>query len=396
MNLVDWVLVGATIVFAWAGWRQGFVAGVLSFAGFLSGGLAAAFLLPRVSAAVTDNPVARVGIVVAGVIIAALIGQFIASLLGRRLHAAITWRPARLIDNAAGATLAVLALAIMAWIVASAVAFLPQLPMASQIQQSRLLVAVDTAVPNQVRDAFVGLRNMVSSADVPRVFSALGSFPGPEVELPDATVILEGAVTDARPSVVRVTGNSDECEISVSGSGFVYAPEYVMTNAHVVAGITFPEIQVRASQPLLSATVVYFDPKVDIAVLYVPGLTAPDLGFAKDAAESGDDAIVAGFPEGGPYDSVPARIRDSITARGDDIYGKSGVKREVYSFRANVKQGNSGGPLLTAQGEVLGMIFASGSGTTGYALTAQQLAVPSTRALRSNEPVPTGSCRIDD
>lgn len=396
MNLVDWVLVGATIVFAWAGWRQGFVAGVLSFAGFLSGGLAAAFLLPRVSAAVTDNPVARVGIVVAGVIIAALIGQFIASLLGRRLHAAITWRPARLIDNAAGATLAVLALAIMAWIVASAVAFLPQLPMASQIQQSRLLVAVDTAVPNQVRDAFVGLRNMVSSADVPRVFSALGSFPGPEVELPDATVILEGAVTDARPSVVRVTGNSDECEISVSGSGFVYAPEHVMTNAHVVAGITSPEIQVRASQPLLSATVVYFDPKVDIAVLYVPGLTAPDLGFAKDAAESGDDAIVAGFPEGGPYDSVPARIRDSITARGDDIYGKSGVKREVYSFRANVKQGNSGGPLLTAQGEVLGMIFASGSGTTGYALTAQQLAVPSTRALRSNEPVPTGSCRIDD
>ena len=396
MNLVDWVLVGATIVFAWAGWRQGFVAGVLSFAGFLSGGLAAAFLLPRVSAAVSDNPVARVGIVVAGVIIAALIGQFIASLLGRRLHAAITWRPARLIDNAAGATLAVLALAIMAWIVASAVAFLPQLPMASQIQQSRLLVAVDTAVPNQVRDAFVGLRNMVSSADVPRVFSALGSFPGPEVELPDATVILEGAVTDARPSVVRVTGNSDECEISVSGSGFVYAPEHVMTNAHVVAGITSPEIQVRASQPLLSATVVYFDPKVDIAVLYVPGLTAPDLGFAKDAAESGDDAIVAGFPEGGPYDSVPARIRDSITARGDDIYGKSGVKREVYSFRANVKQGNSGGPLLTAQGEVLGMIFASGSGTTGYALTAQQLAVPSTRALRSNEPVPTGSCRIDD
>jgi S1-C subfamily serine protease len=395
VNLVDWVLVGATIVFAWVGWRQGFVAGVLSFAGFLGGGLAAAFLLPRLSATVTDNPVARVGIVVVGVIVIALVGQFIASLLGRRLHAAITWRPARLVDNAAGATLSVIALAIMAWIVASAVAFLPQLPMASQIQQSRLLIAVDTAVPNQVRDAFVGLRNMVSSADVPRVFSVLGTIPGPEVPVPDASLNLGGTASGVRASVVRVTGDSDECDISISGSGFVYAPEHVLTNAHVVAGISQPEIQVRASQPLFAATVVYFDPKVDIAVLYVPGLDAPELPFAEDSASSGDDAIVAGFPEGGPYDSVPARIRDSITARGDDIYGKSGVKREVYSFRGNVKQGNSGGPLLTPNGEVLGMVFASGDDRTGYALTSQQLAVPSARALRSHDGVATGSCRID-
>lgn len=396
MNLVDWVLVGATIVFAWAGWRQGFVAGILSFAGFLGAGLAAAFLLPRLSTSLTDNPVLRVGIVVIGVIVCALIGQFIASLLGRRLHDAITWRPARLVDNAAGATLAVIALAIMAWIVASAVAFLPQLPMAAQVQQSRLLVMVDTAVPNQVRDAFVGLRNMVSSADVPRVFSALGSIPGPEVALPDPRVILGGAVTDARPSIVRVTGDSDECGISVSGSGFVYAPQHVLTNAHVVAGISAPEIQVRASQPLLNATVVHFDPKVDIAVLYVPELQAPELQFVSDAAQSGDDAVVAGFPEGGPYDSAPARIRDSITARGDDIYGKSGVKRDVYSFRGNVKQGNSGGPLLTPGGDVLGMVFASGADRTGYALTAAQLAVASEQALGSDERVATGSCRIDE
>lgn len=396
MNLIDWVLVGATIVFAWAGWRQGFVAGILSFAGFLGGGLAAAFFLPRLSTSLTDNPIMRVGIVVIGVIICALVGQFIASLLGRRLHDAITWRPARLVDNAAGATLAVIALAIMAWIVASAVAFLPQLPLAAQVQQSRLLVMVDTAVPNQVRDAFVGLRNMVSSADAPRVFSALGSFQGPEVALPDPTVILGGGVTEVRPSVVRVTGDSEECEISISGSGFVYAPQHVMTNAHVVAGISAPEIQVRASEPLLSATVVYFDPAVDIAVLYVPDLKAPELEFASDAARSGDDAVVAGFPEGGPYDSAPARIRDSITARGDDIYGKSGVKREVYSFRGNVQHGNSGGPLLTPTGEVLGMVFASGTDRTGYALTAAQLAVPSQKALRSQDSVATGSCRIDE
>ena len=203
-------------------------------------------------------------------------------------------------------------------------------------------------------------------------------------------------MTDARPSVVRVTGTSDKCDVSVSGSGFVYAPQHVMTNAHVVAGITAPEVQVRASQPLLPATVVYFDPEVDIAVLYVPELKAPELTFASAAAESGDDAVVAGFPEGGPYDSVPARVRDAITARGDDVYGKSGVEREVYSFRGNVRHGNSGGPLLTTRGDVLGMVFASGTDKTGYALTAEQLGVASARALRSDEPVSTGSCRIDE
>ena len=396
MNLVDWVLVGAMVVFAFAGWRQGFVAGVLSFAGFLGGGLAAALFLPRLSASITDNPMIRVGVVVLGVIVAALVGQFVASLIGRRLHDALTWRPARLVDNAAGATLAVIALAIMAWIVASAVAFLPQLPMASQVHQSRLLVLVDSAVPNQVRDAFVGLRNMVSSADAPHVFSALGSLSGSAVALPDPRVILGGGVTNARPSVVRVVGDSAECNISVSGSGIVYAPQHVLTNAHVVAGIESPTIQVRASQPLMAATVVYFDPKVDVAVLYVPDLKAPELRFAPDPAKSGDDAIIAGFPEGGPYDSAPARIRDAITARGDDIYGKSGVEREVYAFRGIVQHGNSGGPLLTTSGEILGMVFASGAERTGYALTAQQLSVPSTRALRSNDRVATGSCRIDE
>lgn len=396
MNIVDWVLVGAVIVFAWAGWRQGFVAGVLSFAGFLGGGLAAAFMLPRLSPSFTDNPVLRVGIVVLGVVIAAFVGQFLASLIGRRLHQAITWRPARLVDNAAGATLAVAALAVMAWIVASAVAFVPQLPMAAQIQQSRLLVIVDTAVPNQVRDAFVGIRNMVSSADVPHVFSALGTLPGPNVKLPDPKSVLGGAVTDARPSVVRVTGDSKECGMSVSGSGFVYSPEHVLTNAHVVAGITEPEIQVKLSQPLLSASVVLFDPQLDIAVLRVPGLDAPSLEFDADPAQTGDDAVIAGFPAGGPYDIAAARIRDVINARGDDIYGKSGVEREVYSFRGNVRHGNSGGPLLTSSGEVLGMIFASGTDRTGYALTADQLRLASNRGVRTDKPVSTGSCRIHE
>jgi S1-C subfamily serine protease len=164
----------------------------------------------------------------------------------------------------------------------------------------------------------------------------------------------------------------------------------------VVAGIRSPEVQVRSSQPLLPARVVYFDPQVDVAVLYVPDLEAPALDFAKGTSSSGDDAIVAGFPEGGPYESSPARIQDAITARGDDIYGKSGVEREVYSFRGTVRHGNSGGPLLTPGGEVLGMVFASATDGMGFALTADQLAVPSARALRTDDRVATGSCRIHE
>ena len=171
MNLVDWVLIGAVIVFAFAGWHRGFVAGLLSFVGFLGGGLAAAFLLPSVVDALIETEWLRAVALGVGVLVSALLGQFAASILGDRLRGGITWRPARLVDNVAGAGLNVLALAVVAWIMASALAYVPLSLVSQQVTESRVLVALDSLVPVPARNAFGDLRDLVGTTSVPRIFS---------------------------------------------------------------------------------------------------------------------------------------------------------------------------------------------------------------------------------
>ncbi len=396
MNLVDWILIGGVIVFAIAGWHRGFVAGLLSFVGFLGGGLLAAFLLPGLLERAVDTDWVRVLALGVGVLLFALLGQFAASILGDRLRGAITWRPVRMVDNVAGAALNVMALAVVTWIVASALAYLPVTTVSDQVTTSRVLVALDSIVPTPARNAFGDLRDLVGTTQVPRIFSGLGQITGPDVEEPTAASISR-EVDAARDSIVQIIGSTPECRATVSGSGFVVGPERVLTNAHVVAGVDEPMVRVRQSEPGLPATVVYFDPEVDIAVLRVPGLGSDPLQLAEAEARSGDAAVVAGFPESGPYRAEPARIRTQVTALGDDIYGEAGVERQVYALRGIVLPGNSGGPLLRPDGQVIGMVFGADEQAqeTGYALTAEELreALSSTPGRGS---VDTGSCRIRD
>jgi S1-C subfamily serine protease len=245
------------------------------------------------------------------------------------------------------------------------------------------------------RNAFGSLRDLVGSTSVPRVFSGLAQITGPEVDPPNpASVTLE--VDRARESIVQVTGATPECSASVAGSGFVVADGRVLTNAHVVAGVDRPRVRVRLSDRGLPARVVYFDPRTDVAVLEVPDLDTPPLRLASDEARTSDAAVIAGFPESGPYRAEPARIRTTVTALGDDIYGDAGVERDVYAIRGTVLPGNSGGPLLRPDGLVLGMVFGADEEavSTGYALTAEELteAIDAVGSAR----VDTGSCRIRD
>lgn len=395
MSIVDWVLIGALVVFALAGWFRGFVAGLLSFIGFLGGGLAAAFILPTVLDTFIDTEWLLIAAVAFGVLITALIGQFAASILGRRLRDGITWHPARLVDNIAGAALNVFAFAAVVWIIASALAYLPIGPVSEQVTQSRVLVALDSVVPVQARNAFSSLRSIVGQTSVPRVFSGLAQITGPDVPAPDPAAITR-KVDDDRDSIVQVSGDTPECASGVTGSGFVIDDGLVMTNAHVVAGVDAPEVRVRQGDRPERATVLYFDPSTDIALLAVPGLASVPLRLADETAQSGDPAVVAGFPQSGPYRTEPVRIRTTVRAVGDDIYGQAGVEREVYVFRGLVMPGNSGGPLLAPNGRVLGMVFGADeeAESTGYALTAKELQ-DALDAPRSRS-VDTGSCRIRD
>lgn len=342
MNIVDWVLIGVLIVFAWAGWRKGFVAGLLSFVGFIGGGLLAAFMLPDVIVEHTDSGFIRVAVLAIAIVLCAVFGQLITSFVGRRLRGGLTWRPARLVDSLAGAALNVLAVAIVGWIVVSAVAYLPESTVTTSVRQSPVLIGLDKLVPDIARNTFTNLRDAVSATAVPRVFSGLAEFTGPDVETPDAQSAKAGGVQSARASVVQVSGDAEECLSEISGSGFVVAPGYVLTNAHVVAGVSQPRVQVSGQGEYLAAKVVAFDPKLDVAVLLIPKLRATPLPLADNLAASGDPVVALGFPGGGDFTATPARIRAVITARGDDIYGQAGVERELYAFRGQLRPGNSG------------------------------------------------------
>lgn len=393
MNVVDAIVLAALVVFAWTGWRQGFVAGLLSFGGFLAGALAAALLLPRVFEGV-DLPGALGPILLAtSILLAALVGQTLASVLGRRLRSAMTWRGVQVADSAAGAALNVVALAAVLWIIATAVGLVPSLSVAREVRSSLVLRTLDSAVPDRARDLFSGLRNAVDASGLPRVFSGFGQYAGPQVPAPNDRLLRDPAVRASWPSLVKVTAVA--CDAVVTGSGFAYAPDRILTNAHVVAGSEQPSIRIPGDPASYAASVVAIDSRLDLAVLRVDALPAPALAFATRSAQTGDSAVVAGFPGGGDLEAGAARIRARIDARGEDIYGRSGVVRDVYSFRGTVVPGNSGGPLLAPNGRVYGVVFAAGLGEeeTGYAITAEQAAPLAQRGMRSTEPVDTGACR---
>ncbi|MBM3686430.1 MAG: MarP family serine protease [Actinobacteria bacterium] len=393
MNIVDAIVLASIVVFAWTGWRQGFVAGLLSFGGFLIAALAAALLLPRVLEGM-ELPGALGALMLAtGILLAALVGQTVASVLGRKLRSAMTSRGVQVVDSAAGAVLNVAALAVVLWIIATAVGLVPTLSVAREVRSSLMLRTLDAAVPDRARDLFSGLRNAVDASGLPRVFSGLGQYAGPQVPAPNERLLRDPAVRAAWPSLVKVT--SLACDAVVTGSGFAYAPDRILTNAHVVAGSQSPSVRIPGDPESYAASVVVIDQRLDLAVLRVDGLPAPALIFANRPARTGDGAVVAGFPGGGDLQAGAARIRDRIDARGEDIYGRSGVVRDVYSFRGTVVPGNSGGPLLSPSGRVYGVVFAAGLGEeeTGYAITAEQAAPIADRGVQALEPVDTGACR---
>jgi S1-C subfamily serine protease len=165
-----------------------------------------------------------------------------------------------------------------------------------------------------------------------------------------------------------------------------------MTNAHVVAGVTRPRVEVGGEQR--DATVVLYDPQTDIAVLAVPGVGRPPLRFSTARADTGDDAIIVGYPEDGPFFVGPARVRDRLDVRGPDIYNEHTVTREAYTLYGDVRSGNSGGPLLAPDGRVYGVIFAAAvdKANTGFALSAQEVAPDAARGSSATAQVGTGHC----
>ena len=390
-SVIDIVLVLLVLMFAVNGYRQGFLVGLLSFVGFFGGALLGLQLGPFVADRFDSDPI-RVVVSLTAVFGLAVAGQALASFLGTRMRNAIRNRTAQGFDNAGGAVVSVVAVILVVWLVAAPLGSSSLPWLAKAVKHSAVLGAVDRVMPDQARALSEALRDTVDTNGFPDVFDGLSPTRVREVNAPDPALAGSEVVKTSKKSVVKVLGTAPSCSRRIEGSGFVYAPERVMTNAHVVAGTKKVSIELNGSQK--SAVVVAYDPDRDLAVLYVKGLNAPVMPFAKKKAETGADAVVIGFPLDGPYDAQSARIRESRNINGPDIYDTRKVTRDIYTIRALVRSGNSGGPLVSPDGTVLGVIFAAAADdpSTGFAITADEAAPVASLGRSHNDPTPTGKC----
>lgn len=389
-DTLDLVLLGACALFGFSGYRQGFVVGALSFVGFLGGGLLGAQIATPIARSIGgDKHAALIGLGV--VFAAASLGQLAATAIGSVVRRKLLWRPLRALDSVGGAGVSIIGLLLVAWLVGQAVAHSPYTGLARQVRHSRILTDIDGLLPNGGRRIVASLRRLVDEQGLPPIFDTLAPQRVAPIEPPDPAVLNSAAVRAARPDIVKIRGIAASCQRQLEGSGFLFAHERVMTNAHVLAGVHSPTVD--ANGRTYDATVVLYDSKRDIAVLAVPGLDLSPLAFA-GVAQPGDSAVVAGYPLDGPFTAGAARIRSRQELKGPDIYQQSTVTREIYALRATVRNGNSGGPLLAPDGRVYGVVFATSvdDPQTGYALTAEEVAPDVQSGAHASSQVSTEGC----
>jgi S1-C subfamily serine protease len=395
-DLLDIILIALLAAFAVAGYRQGFIIGVLSLAGFVLGVAGGAFVAPGISRALAKSTQWQAFIAILVVFAAAVIGMLIASGLGVAVRSRLTGRPATVIDSLGGAAVNIVAVLIVAWLIGSFLQNAQFKTIARQVNNSALLRTVDTLMPRSAfyLPVFPGLRNMLSHGLYSQVFSAIGAEDSLNLPAPNPAVLrAPGLARDAR-SIVKIVGDAPACHQQIEGSGFVIAHDHVLTNAHVVAGVTEGQTVQQAGGQQLAARVVLYDPQRDLAVLYVPGLSAPALTLA-GRASNGTSAIVVGYPGNGPFSKVPARIGLSMEASGPNIYSTQQVNRQIYPIKAYIRSGNSGGPLLAPDGSVYGVVFAASTAypDIGYALTSAEVRGDALAGSQDYAAVSTKGCQ---
>ena len=388
MTAVDWVIVAFCALLAIYGYSQGFIVGVLSLAGFALGALLGARLAPLLLPGGSHSRYAPLF----GLLGALLAGGVLASGLeglGTRARGALRIPGLRALDGALGAVLTACIGLGIAWIVGAVALQSSGSPaLRRDIQRSAILKELNSLLPPSGPILHALAR-----------FDPLPSLRGPTAQVGPAPSGITAApgVLAARRSVVRVEGTA--CGLGIEGSGWVAAPDLVVTNAHVVAGETDTSVQRGGQPPGLPARAVDFDPRDDIAVLRVSGLGEPSLTLAKDPS-SGTAAAILGYPLDGPFVAVPGRIGQSQVVTTDDAYGNGPVLRSIVPLRGRVRPGNSGGPMVDAQGQVVATVFAAITSASTPALAGGGgLAVPNAlvraqlaRAESQPGAVSTGPC----
>jgi S1-C subfamily serine protease len=370
---LDLAVLGIAFVAAVSGWRSGALGSLLSFVGVILGAVAGVLLAPHVVGHV-DGPRTKLFVALFLILGLVVIGEIAGVVLGRAVRGAIRNGALRLLDSIVGVALQLVAVLVAAWLLATPLTSSDQPNLAAAVRGSRVLSTVNDVAPAWLKRVPTRLSSLLDTSGLPDVLQPFGRTPIVNVEAPDATLANDPVVAATRPSVLKIRGVATSCQKVLEGSGFVVAPNRVMSNAHVVAGSE--SVTVEADGKTYDATVVSYDPNADISILDVPGLPSPPLQFDMQEAPTGTDAVVMGYPGGGEFTATPGRIREIIQLNGPDIYHTTTVTREVYTIRGTVRQGNSGGPLIDKDGKVLGVVFGAAvdDADTGFVLTSNEVA----------------------
>ena len=391
---VDWVdllIIGLMLLAAVHGLRLGALVQILTFAGFFLGlFLGAVIWVPLLRTGHED--VTRAILVVGLWLFTACALGSVGRVLGTWSNVTVRRHHLGNVDAALGVGVAVLAVLLSAWLVAAAIAT-PNSRFTSldaAVNRSDILHTIDSILP-QAPSVFNDLQTFLNNQGFPQVFSTLTPPSTPSVSIPSnaqANALADPAVF----STIKILGTA--CSNEQEGSGFVVAPGLVVTNAHVVAGESNGNTQVIEGNTAYNATVVFFDPSFDLAVLRTDAPLGPALTISPNVVSRGTQAAILGYPEDGGLSIDPAGVTEEVTAIGKDIYNNGTVTRGVYALDANVLPGNSGGPLLGPGGQVIGVVFSRSTvyPDVGYALTSPGVLARVQQAERHHGAVSSGPC----
>lgn len=380
LNVLDFFILVFVLAAVLRGVRTGFLAGVFSLVGVVVGAALgsrlAPFLLPD-----NEDPVFRAGITLASVVAFAVLGEVLARTFGGSLRDRLTSPISGALDGAGGAALGLALSLTLVWVVGT---FALQTPIFSNVhpavEDSLVLRSLDARMPSGLFT-----RAMARLDPLPEIRG-----PQADVADPDASITGDPDVQAAGSRMVRISGIA--CGYGVSGSGWVAARNLVVTNAHVIAGEIITRVQPGGTGPYRRAHVVLFDDRNDVAILRVRRLGLHPLPLSEP--EPGQSAAVYGFPENGPLDVQPGRTGGTRRVISTDAYDRGPVRRTVTSFRAYVRPGNSGGPAVNADGEVVATVFASraDSSEAGYGIPSQIVQRHLNTAEDRKGAVSTGEC----
>jgi S1-C subfamily serine protease len=389
-TIVDLIILIAVVIAVSSGYRRGFWLSLAQYAGLVVGVLIGATLAPVLMDAlkVSDSTVRSLGAAIVLIILGA-IGSSVGYWVGEPIRLRMLARPqSGRIDSFGGAIFSALAVLSVSWFLGLSLARVPSPPLSSAILRSSVLRTLDSFFPHP--PGFLSrVEAIIAGVNFPAAFAGLEPIAPSPLPLP-ASVNTPG-IQAAASETLKIQGYG--CGGIVFGSGFPVGPGMVLTNAHVVAGTQGTMVRTPNGRGL-SARVVLFDPERDVAILYVPRLALAPLNEA--GAHHGTEGAAIGYPGGGNEQVAPAVVNGQVRAEGRDIYGQNLVVRSIWMLQAHVLPGNSGGPLVDLDGNVVGVIFAASTSQEGqaYALTDTEVQPDIDQAQGRTEPVQVGPCAM--